>query len=121
MRATIAIGDQNVEMVSNAAVDIVYRQVFHEDVIKFQYEMDDNDVAGMLNCMLRMGFIMAKAAELESPRELMQLTEDDFVGWLIQFDRVAYVDVLPQVRDIYEGQKITTSDAKKNPDPQTDQ
>ena len=121
MRATIAIGDQTVEMASNGAIDIIYRQVFHEDAVKLQYEMADDDVAGMLNCMIRMGFVMAKAAEISSARELMQLTEDDFVDWLMQFDRAEYVGALPQIRDVYEGQRITTSDAKKNQDQQTDQ
>lgn len=121
MRATISIGDKDVSMVSNGAIDIIYRQVFHEDIVKLQYEMPDDDVAGMLNCMIRMGFIMAKAAEIESARELMQLKEDDFVEWLMQFDRADYIGALPKVRDVYEGQRITTAESKKNQDQPSDQ
>lgn len=121
MRAVISIGEKDVPMVSNGAIDIIYRQVFHEDIVKLQYEMGDDDIPGLLNCMMKMGFIMAKAAELDNVRELMQLTEDDFVEWLMQFDRAQYIEVLPKIRDVYEGQQVTTAESKKNPDPPSDQ
>ena len=120
MRDTVAIGDKNVEMLSNGAIDIVYRQIFHEDAIKTQYEMEDDDVPSMLNMMMRMGFIMAKAAEIPV-RDQMQLTEADFVEWLAQFDRSDYVNALPDIRTIYEGQKVPTAESKKNQDQPTDQ
>lgn len=120
MRDTVAIGDKNVEMLSNGLTDVAYRQIFHEDAIKIQYEMGDNDIASILNMMYQMGFIMAKAAELPF-QELMELKKEAFWEWVEQFDRSDYINALPDVRMVYEGQRVTTAESKKNQDQPTDQ
>lgn len=112
MYNVVKIGDKDVPMMAMASVDVYYRNIFHEDAIKLQTNKD-LDEADLINFVMRMGFVMAKFAELKSRKEMNQLNEDTFLDWLDQFDRSAYLEALGDIRMTYEGQAVTTSDAKK--------
>ena len=62
---------------------------------------------------MRMGFVMAKFAELKDRKEMNKLNEDAFLDWLDQFERTYYLNALVDVRLTYEGQSVTHSDSKK--------
>ena len=111
MYAVIKIGEKDVPMLSMASVDIYYRNIFHEDPIKVQ--ANDADEGALINLFLKMGFVMAKFAELKDRKEMSKLNEDSFLDWLDQFDRGDYYNALPDVRRVYEGQGVTDVDAKK--------
>lgn len=109
----IVIGKKEVPMLSMASVDLYYRQIFHEDAIKLQSgkNFDEGD---LINFVMRMGFVMAKFAELKDRKEMAKLNEDAFLDWLDQFERTDYLEALADIRATYEGQSLTESDAKKN-------
>jgi hypothetical protein len=113
MYNVIKIGEADVPMLAMASVDLYYRNIFHEDAIKLQAsnELDEGD---LINFVMRMGFVMAKFAELKDRKEMNKLNEDCFLDWLDQFDRTDYLNALANIRLTYEGQAVTTSDAKKN-------
>ena len=118
MYNVIKIGDRDVPMLSIASVDIYYRNIFHEDAIKLQTrEQDEGD---LINFVLRMGFVMAKFAELKDRKEMSKLNEDAFLEWLDQFERSDILNALVDVRLTYEGQSVTHSDAKKKDEEPTD-
>lgn len=107
----IKIGEHDVPMMAMASVDVYYRNIFHEDPIKLQ--VSDMDEGDMINFVMRMGFVMAKFAELKDRKELNKLNEDNFIDWLDQFDRSEYLNALGDIRKTYEGQAVTASDEKK--------
>lgn len=108
----VKIGEKTVPMMSMASTDLYYRNIFHEDAIKLQTakEMDEAD---LINFVMKVGFVMAKFAELHDRKAMNQLNEDSFLDWLDGFERTDYLNALGDVRMTYEGQSITTSDAKK--------
>lgn len=115
----VKIGSQDVPMLCMASTDVYYRQIFHEDAIKMQASgnMTEGD---LINCLMRMGFVMAKFAECKDRKEMSKLTEDQYLDWLDTFDRTDYFNALPDIRKTYEGQAVSTSEAKKNTEEPTD-
>lgn len=109
----VKIGSKEVPMLCMASADVYYRTIFHEDPIKLQAGKDF-DSGDLINFLERMGFVMAKFAELKERKEMFKLTEENFLDWLDQFDRAEYMNALAEIRMTYEGQAVTTSDAKKN-------
>lgn len=115
MYNTVLIGDKPVPMLAMASVDLYYKHIFHEDPIKLQTgkEFDEGD---LVNFVCRMGFVMAKFAEVKDRKEMAKLNEDMFLDWLDQFDRAEYLNALGDIRATYEGQSVSAADAKKNTD-----
>lgn len=110
----IIIGDREVALKSVASCDLYYRQIFHEDPTKLQYS-DDFDEPAMISFIQRMGFVMAMCSQ-RSRAEMMELNEDAFYDWMDEFDRAELMAALPDIKRTYEGQSVTTADAKKNTD-----
>lgn len=118
MYNVIKIGEKDVPMLSMASVDIYYRNIFHEDAIKLQTKtQDDGDI---INFIMRMGFVMAKFAELKDRKEMNKLNEDSFLDWLDGFERTDLINSLVDVRMTYEGQSVNHSDSKKKNEEPTD-
>lgn len=111
MYNVVKIGDKSVPMMSVASTDVYYRAVFHEDPIAIQ--SGDLDPGKAINLYMGLGFIMAKFAELKDRKEMLKLNEDSYLDWLDTFDRSEYINALPDIQATYEGQSVTTSDAKK--------
>ena len=95
MYNTVKIGERMVPMMAMASCDVYYRNIFHEDAIKLQTKKD-LDEGDLVNFVMRMGFVMAKFAELKDRKEMNKLNE-----------------ALGDVRLTYEGQAVTVSDSKK--------
>ena len=112
MYNVIKIGEKDVPMLSMASVDIYYRNVFHEDPLIEQTKLEEAGDAIWFN--MRMGFIMAEFAERKSREKMRELTEDDFVAWMDNFDRLDLMNALADIQRTYNGQAVTNSDAKKN-------
>lgn len=112
MFSVVKIGEKEVPMLSVGAVDVFYRQIFHEDPIKLQAR-DDLDAADYIELYQRMGFVMAKFAETKSKQAMLELDEEKFLDWLMDFDRKDLMDVIPVIRAVYEGQNVMTVDEKK--------
>lgn len=109
----IKIGGERVPMLAMASVDLYYKQIFHEDAVKLQSgkNFDEGD---LINFIMKMGFVMAKFAELKDRKAMAKLNEDAFLDWLDRFERADYLAALADIRATYEGQSVTDADAKKN-------
>lgn len=114
----VKIGRINVPMLCMASSDVYYRNIFHEDPIKLQSEFGD-DAGAMISFYSKMAFVLAKFAELKDRKEMLKLNEDSYAEWLDQFDHSEFMDALEYVMLTYNGQSITTSEAKKNNEEQT--
>lgn len=108
----VKIGERMVPMMAMASCDVYYRNIFHEDAIKLQTKKD-LDEGDLVNFIMKMGFVMAKFAEVKDRKEMNKLNEDSYLDWLDQFDRAEYLSALGDVRLTYEGQAVTVSDSKK--------
>ena len=75
MYNVIKVGDKEVPMMSMASVDLYFKTIFHEDPMKIQSK-PDFDTGDLLDFISKMGFVMAKFAELKSRKEMLKLNED---------------------------------------------
>lgn len=108
MRGTVQIGEKTVEMASNGATSLIYREVFKLDLMK---EMSSGDVDPSL--VERLAFIQAKQAELSKLSELVALKKEDFYEWLTQFEPTDIYIAGSEILGVYHNQKTQTSKAKK--------
>ena len=113
MYRIVKIGDVDVPMLAMASVDIYYKNIFHEDPIKAQLSADEG---ALVSCMMRMGYVMAKFAELHDRKEMNKLNEDTYLDWLDGFYRADYLEALADIRAAYEEQKAPTGTEKKRSD-----
>ena len=110
---TVKIGAEDVPMLSMASVDLYYRQIFHEDPIALQAGDKPMSEGEAISFYCRMGFVMAKFADLKKRGEMLKLNEDAFFDWMDSFERPDLLSSLGDIRDTYEGQALTASNAKK--------
>lgn len=115
----VKIGNKTVPMLCMASCDIYYRNIFHEDPIKLQAANGD-DAGSMITFYSQMAFVLAKFAELKDRKRMSELNEDSFIEWLDQFDHSDLMNALEDVMKTYNGQQVTTSEAKKNNGEQID-
>lgn len=115
MYGEIKIGDKTVPMLAMASTDVYYKRIFHEDPLVIQASKS-NDIALQLDMTMKLGFVMAKFFELKTPQKMRELTEDHYIEWLDQFGREEYYEAIEDIRKVYEGQQIGTSEAKKSKD-----
>ncbi len=117
MYRTVHIGEKEVPMLSMASVDVYYRNIFQEDPIAMQAKgMDDGETIVFI---MRMGFVMAKFAELRNRKEMCSLNEDSYLEWLDGMERSDYLAALPEIRAVYEGQNLSAAEVKKTGDRST--
>ena len=116
MYGVVKIGDKEVPMLAMASVDVYYKRIFGEDPLKKQIK-DDFDSADAVDLIQRMGFVMAKFAAVKNRKEMLQLTEDNYLEWMDGFDRADLIAAVGDIRKIYDGEKVTTSEPK-NPEGQ---
>lgn len=109
MIRTIKIGDQNVEMLANAASPYLYSQIFHADFLKESMKAEsDMDI----HIWERMGFVFAMRAKM-TREEMQKLTMDDFLNWLEEFAPMAVLQASQQISALYQEQSKVGSHPKK--------
>ena len=113
MFQVVKIGEKDIEMLAMASVDGYYKSIFGVDPLKLQQSLDNDDSAGAIEFVQKMGFVMAKFAELKDRKEMLKLNEGAFWEWMDQFSRIDYMNALGDIRKVYDGEKIVTSKEKK--------
>lgn len=104
MQGLIKIGEREIPMAANAASPYVYRNIFKEDFLqKIQEKVPEADI------FQKMGFVMAKQAETSKMSELMNITIDDYYGWLMEFEPLAILEAAGDISGLYMGQEKTMS------------
>lgn len=113
MRGKVKIGDKEVEMLASAASPILYKRVFRRDWFKTLSESQE-DASGIesITYFEEMGFIMAMQAS-SSTEKLVNLTYEDFLKWLGQFEPEEMMLSLGDIANIYKGQEEQSSVPKK--------
>lgn len=113
MFKNVRIGEKDVPMMSMASVDLYYNAIFHEDPLVFQTKMGSGEAVGFI---MRMGFVMAKFAEIKERKEMLKLTVDAYYDWMDQFERDALINALEEIKGVYDGQLASSAESKKKDD-----
>ena len=109
---TVKIGDKDVPMLAMASVDVYYKHCFGSDPLVVQAQ-DNPQISDVIALFQRLGFIMAKFAETKSRKEMLKLNDEAFIDWIEQFDRTDLMEALPGIRAVYDVEKVTASQEKK--------
>lgn len=121
MFKNITIGETIVPMLSTAATNIYYKQIFQDDPLAIQTS-DATEAEGIVLAQ-RLAFVMAKQAEGQKAvnegkaakiRDYMQTItpDDDYIDWMDALDFGALNDALPDVMELYMAQQKTGSNSK---------
>ena len=111
MTVDIMIGDTPVKMKAMASTDRYYALIFGKDPITEQ-AAEGFGAGDLIPMMERMAFVMAKQVESD-PAAMTNLTAMDYLAWLDSVERVDLIKAIPQIRALYEGQKLPKSAQKK--------
>ena len=106
---TVTIGDEPVKMCVCASVIPCYRNIFGEDFLRKAAAEPDN-----IDLFLRMGFVMAKFAELDDRAKVNRLTPSDFMDWLDQFRSGDIVKAAGDIALVFMAEAGGEVAAKKN-------
>lgn len=113
MFKTINIGGRDVEFLGTAATNIYYKRIFGEDPIELQ-ERENLSASGRIDLYSRLAYIMHEQAMHAGDRAgLMKINEDTYLDWLDTFSFGDLQDALSGIAEVYMGQQIPTSNAKK--------
>lgn len=121
MFKNITIGENIVPMLSTAATNIYYRQIFRDDPLAIQ-TTDATEAEGIVMAQ-RLAFVMAKQAEGQMAvnegkaakiRDYMQTItpDDDYIDWMDTLDFGTLNDALPEVMELYLAQQKAGSKSK---------
>ena len=108
MYRVIKIGEKEVPMLGVASVDIYYKRIFREDPLSIMTSTDAGN-GKKTAIAFGMGFVMAKLAETKDRKQMLQLTENDYLEWLEQFDYGDYVTAAADIIGVYYGQKANAA------------
>ena len=111
MRKPVQIGSKNTELVANAASPYLYEMIFKEDFLKKLQDKDPD-----LEIVQKMAFVMAKQGEMTSMTQLAELSVDDYLEWLLQFEPMDILTASEEIMKLYLGQTKGTSVPKPGGD-----
>lgn len=109
MYRVIKIGDKEIPMLGVATVDIYYKQIFREDLLRILSDEESHDNSDRIYAIQKVGFVMAKRAELADREKMMALNENDYIDWLDGFSRGDIIAAAPEILALYMGEKATES------------
>lgn len=116
MRKTLTIGSKEVDLLSNAATAILYKQTFHEDLLKVVTGLSAaaEDVLVAVEAVQRLTFIMNMQATEPFSNLVGKLAEEKFVYWLMQFEESDFQtpEVLAGVLAVWNKNFQSASEAK---------
>lgn len=105
---------------STGTTPIWFKQFAGEDLVASINDATGN-ISKSSDVYSRLAYVMHRQAIAKSLDELSDLDIDGFYAWLDQFEPMTFANKSDEIVDIYLCNTETSSDAKKNPDQQTDQ
>lgn len=98
-----------------------YRQFTGHEIMKdLDIPTDAEHYNELDNAYSRLAYVMNKQATAKSVNDMQNLSEEDYINWMEEIASVEFVKKSNDLLDIYLNNKITTSDAKKKVDQQTE-
>lgn len=93
----IAVGNQEVDFVANAATPIYYKRIFHNDLFA---EMMSAGETGDTEAQFALAFVMAKQAT-EDRATVTALTDVDFFEWLEGFEVTDLATAMADIVNVF--------------------
>ena len=117
MRRDIEIGGQTVACISNAATPVIYRQVFHEDLLVFLQEFNnarrkDTILPGTTDMFCRLAYVMQGQAQMSTTEAFRKLSLDGFLTWLEGFRPLDFEMAGGDILNLYYENEETQSKSK---------
>lgn len=111
MEKIIKINEQEIKLASNAATPMLYRKIYTADIFKdfvtLESQMQSGQISGEgIEIIQRVAHVTAYQADKGN----VTLDPED---WLSQFELMDFIDVLPDIIEMWSGETETTSEAKK--------
>lgn len=118
MYAKIMLGDKEVELAANAATPHRFRKIFHRDPMKEFGAVYEGKVDQMesIDLFSQAAFVMNMAAR---KMDLNNLSEDDYVEWLEDFETYDILEASQKILAVYLGNNKLLSESKKEEGQQT--
>ena len=112
MLKEIQIGEHEVAMLSTAATPVIYRGVFHEDLLVFLQNMAKAKgmTEGTTEMVCKLGYVMAMQAE---KKKMSDMNFDRFVEWLDGFESLDFELSANEILNLYAESGKTLSRPKK--------
>lgn len=110
----VKIGEKEVPMLSMASIDRHYKHIFAEDPIAIQTAEGFSERYPLqIDFYQKMGYAMAMYAQYKNPLEMRKLNDVSYELWLDQFEQLDYIQAVPDIAAIYNGQAVSSSQEKK--------
>lgn len=113
MFGKVKIGNEEFEMVANAATAYRFKQVFNRDLLKIFTQSATTGEADAESIQM-LAFIMIKQAEKV---DFTKVNEDMYVDWLEGLNQFELINAMPKVIELYQKTE-KTSVKQKNGDAQ---
>lgn len=110
MYRVITIGDKEVPMMAVASAREYYIGTFKEDPFDVLGKLDDQ--GAQVSFGYKIGFIMAKQAELMNRAEMRKLNYDAYLDWLDQFGSGDFLAACGSIVELFVAQLSTTAKEK---------
>lgn len=130
MYTTIALTAENeekidVEMAANAATVIRYKAVFHEDlqkditpVLESLYKDAEANINAYGDINTEVLSKMAYIMHMQATDGIKKANYDSYMDWISGFGPMAFIEGAAEIIALYFGQKVSTSNPKKEGAPQ---
>lgn len=120
MNGILKIGNKDVKMTANALTPILFKRMFHADMVKMVQEYtakkDDDTLAEIIDHAGELGYIMAVQAD--GSKKNTDCNEEDYFEWLTQFETLDLTTASGDIINLYVGNTVADSEPKKKEDQQ---
>lgn len=117
MGKTITIGGQDVPVIATASTPVIYRQVFHEDLLVFLQEMEKATRAntvkdGTSDMLCKLAYIMNQQTEKTQIECFRELSIETWLQWLDNFKPLDFEMAGGDIINTYYDAQRTQSTSK---------
>ena len=119
MKKIIAIGETQVQLISNAATAIRYKQIFKRDLLKDLGRIngkEDIEQLDAIEYISKLAYVM----NMQAQSIIKEANEDNYVKWLENFEEQDFqnVDTIMEIIRVWNRNLATTSEQKNGQSPQ---
>lgn len=113
----ITAGEHTLTLRSSGLTPILFKQVFHKDIIQMLSEVNDENVSVITDSAPELAYIMNMQAE---KADLTQLSYEKYLEWVDQFEALDLPGRADEIVNVYISNQQTSAKPKKKVEKQSD-